>query len=539
MDKIVLALLQKSNIKNINREELKLQISSHPSYPSLHAITGVLDHFGIENMALDVPQNEDVYGQLPPYFIAHLKNEESEEIAFIEKNNSNVTITYTDKKNKKLSKENFLKNWSGIVVMVEKEELSEKRNTKDLKILKYVPIVLLVSIIGLSYFNTTVSLFHFSHLLVSILGVYVSYLIVKHSLGFNSKTVDKFCSSTKKTSCDAVINSNGAKLFGLFTLSDISFVYFLSITVSWFAYNVLSIFNYNVIVMLSLLAIPVIIYSIVYQGFIVKKWCPLCLTTAGILTCQAIMSYFMNPLYFNVETKGFFILMASALFVITIYILVKSLIREKLYLGKEQVAYYKFKRKFTLFNSLYSQNPTLDTSLGFSDEIVFGNKNANIEIVVITNPMCHFCKATHQAIENLLKTNDKNIKVTIRFNINTENKEDVPYKIATALVNIYQKYEKVCREAMHQVYTEGVDVNKWLSTYGSHTKKNQFQLLEAEKNWCTTNNINFTPAVYVNNKEFPKEYDLSDLQFFMDDLLEQMEGYKEKYDISEHIETAI
>jgi hypothetical protein len=333
-----------------------------------------------------------------------------------------------------------------------------------------------------------------------------------------------------------VINSNGAKLFGLFMLSDISFVYFSSITLSWFAYNVLSIFNYNVIVMLSLLAIPVIIYSIVYQGFIVKKWCPLCLATASVLTCQAILAYFMNPLYFNVETKGFFIVMASTLLVITIYIIVKSLIREKLYLGKEQVAYYKFKRKFSLFNSLYSQNTTLDTSLGFSDEIIFGNKNANIEIVVITNPMCHFCKATHQAIENLLKTNEKDIKVTIRFNINTENKEDVPYKIATALVNIYQKYENVCREAMHQVYTEGVDVDKWLSMYDSHTKTNQYQLLEAEKNWCITNNINFTPAVYINNKEFPKEYKLSDLQFFMDDLLEQHQEFNEQVNVSEPVE---
>ena len=27
------------------RDELEFQLLSHPSYPSLHAVTGVLDHF--------------------------------------------------------------------------------------------------------------------------------------------------------------------------------------------------------------------------------------------------------------------------------------------------------------------------------------------------------------------------------------------------------------------------------------------------------------------------------------------------------------
>ena len=535
MDEIVFDLLRKSAIQNIDKDELKLQISSHPSYPSLHAITGVLDHFGIENMALDVPQTNEVYEQLPMYFIAHLKNEESEDIVCVEKKDSTVLIRYSDKKNKKITKEDFLKNWSGVVVVIEKEELSDKKKTREYKFLKNIPITLLIAVIGVSYFNATVSLFHVLHLLVSLIGVYVSYLIVKHTLGFNSKTVDKFCASTKKTNCDAVIHSNGAKLFGIVPLSDISFIYFLSITISWFAYNIFAIFNYTIFITLSLAAIPIIIYAIIYQGLIVKKWCPLCLAISGVLICQAIMSYFINPIHFDFETKGFFIVMASTLLVITLFILVKPLIGEKLYLGKEQVAYYKFKRNFSVFNALYSKNKVINTAIELSNEIVFGNRKAKIEIVVITNPMCYFCKATHQAIESLLKTREKALKVTIRFNINTQSKEDVSYKIATTLINIYQKNEKMCREAMHQVYTEGTDVDKWLLAYNLYTKTGQHQLLEAEKNWCTTNNINFTPAVYLNHKEFPKEYDLSDLHFFMDDFLEQNNELNEETIVLEPI----
>ena len=522
MDKIVLALLQKLKIKNVNKEELKLQIKSHPSYPSLHAITGVLDHFSIENIALDVPKNKEVYKQLPPYFIAHLKNEESEDIVCVEKKDSHVTITYSDKKNKRLSKEDFLDNWSGIVVVVEKDELSEKSNVTNTKFLSYVPIVLLLGIIGFGYFTrTSFSLFGFLHLLVSIVGVYVSSLIVKHELGFNSKIVDKLCTSTEKTSCDAVVNSKGAHLFGLFKLSDVSFVYFSSLILTWLLYTIIPVANYNILLLINLLAVPVIIYSIVYQGFIIKKWCPLCLATATVLLCQSLLAYFLNSLHFNFEVTSFLILAASVLTIIILYSFIKGALTEKVHLKKEQVAYYKFKRKFSLFEALYSKNKTLNTSIDNYKEIVFGNKNAAIEIVLVTNPMCYYCKATHQAIEALLKTRQNDIKVIIRFNINTENKEYIPYKIATTLINLYQKHELVCREAMHQIYTEGVDVEKWLSTYNSHTSINHNNLLEEEKNWCMTNNINFTPAVYLNGREYPKEYDITDLGFFMDDLLEQ------------------
>ena len=56
--------LQKENYK-INFEELEFQLLSHPSYPSLHSVTGVFDHFNIENIALEVPTNRETLEQLP------------------------------------------------------------------------------------------------------------------------------------------------------------------------------------------------------------------------------------------------------------------------------------------------------------------------------------------------------------------------------------------------------------------------------------------------------------------------------------------
>ena len=71
---LVQRLLRRNQI-SFDKEELSFQIQSHPSYPSLHAITGVLDHFNIENVAADVPINTRTLLQLPNCFIAQVNTE--------------------------------------------------------------------------------------------------------------------------------------------------------------------------------------------------------------------------------------------------------------------------------------------------------------------------------------------------------------------------------------------------------------------------------------------------------------------------------
>ena len=50
MQKIASLLLRKNGIQ-FDKDEFLFQIQSHPSYPSLHSITGVLEHFNIDNIA--------------------------------------------------------------------------------------------------------------------------------------------------------------------------------------------------------------------------------------------------------------------------------------------------------------------------------------------------------------------------------------------------------------------------------------------------------------------------------------------------------
>lgn len=519
---IVQLLLQKNKIP-FDKAELDLQIQSHPSYPSLHAITGVLEHFGIENFALDLPQNMDVFEQLPNSIIAHLKSNEQEELVFVQKNGKQLNIRFSNNKKEILSIPTFLKQWSGIVVVLNEDNIELIQTNKPSKKTTSTILIGITLILGLIliYTSKTVSTFSFTHLFLSIFGIVVSYFLVRHELGLHSENVDKLCTATEKTSCDAVLHSKGATLFGNLKLSDVSFIYFSTLALNWVFNLLTNTTNQSLIQLLSFAAIPVILYSVYYQAVVVKKWCPLCLATASILTLQAITAYFLIPLNVQVTFKGILLFTTLLLTTFINYTYIKNLIKNNAQLKEAQLNAYKFKRQASIFNALYQNNTTLNTTTTDIQEIQLGNPNATNNIVLITNPLCGFCKAKHQSLERLLQSNGDEVNAIIRFNIGTEDKSNKAYVISNILLNLYHKDVILCKTALHQIYTDGVNVEKWLQTYSKHNTSDYYEILNSEKQWCTQNNINFTPAVYLNNKEYPREYDLSDLSLFLDDIIEE------------------
>jgi hypothetical protein len=52
-------------------------------------------------------------------------------------------------------------------------------------------------------------------------------------------------------------------------------------------------------------------------------------------------------------------------------------------------------------------------------------------------------------------------------------------------------------------------------------QRKNFDQLKKEREWCEMNNINFTPEILINGKSFPKEYDRADLQYFINDLIDE------------------
>ncbi|MFT5890129.1 MAG: putative membrane protein [Dokdonia sp.] len=510
-----------TNKIRLNKEELKLQLLSHPSYPSLHALTGVLKHFGVPNLALQVPTDQDTLDQLPPTFIANVKGEKGMYLGLIEKKNNTINV-YTDHKQvENISNDDFFESWDGIIVAVEKDEtIKEEKATSSSKIWQWAFIIIGLGV-GIALLNKTL-VFEGIHYFLSTIGLILGVLIVGHSLGIESSSTASICNLSEKTSCDAVLNSKGAKIGGVLTLSDASIIAFAGYALVY-CFALLSGIDISGIVSgLSLLAIPFVLYSIYYQGSVLKKWCPLCLGIAGVLILQSVTVFITGNttafLSISIQEIGLYVI--SILLIVSLWFMIKPLLHKKVALDKLKIESNKFKRNFSIFNTLLQENDSIVNDLQLPNEIVLGNRDSSLEVVLVTSPQCYYCKQAHTDIENILKQSSNHIKVIIRFNVNVEDTEGEGYQVTSHLVHAYNTQgELACIKMMHEVYKDNADLKQWLKQQ-SAIDANYLDVLTAQKEWCTKNNINFTPALYIQGNQYPREYDRSDLSLFIEDLLE-------------------
>lgn len=509
-------LLTKNSIK-VDNTELKLQLLGHPSYPSLHSITGVLDHFRIPNLAIEIPQTEENISFLPDHFIAHVKNEKNDDFVLVSKKDQKFQVQYEGRKAELISVSSFIDIWTGIVLVIEADE-----NVKSDSYINYSKILLTISPVLLAVFFIFLShsinaSFHF---VLSMLGLTICALILQHELGLSSAVLNKICSGTSdKLSCNDVMESKGSKLFGFLKLSDLGMIYFLTISLS----SIFLLIGKETSVplyLISIIVLPFTLYSIYYQLRIVKKWCLLCLSVVLVLWLQSGLAFSA----INSVSSVKFSFTSSLLITLSVYLIcvlwtfIAPILRKEQDYLKLKIQSNKFKRNFDIFNNLLSRSESIDTKIPDLNEIIFGSLDSELEIVVVTNPMCGFCKNAHKLIHIALE-HEVDVKIIVRFNL-SKNTEAIDNRVASKLIEIFHlKGEHECLKAMDEMYINGPHID-WLNKWGEAKTGNYIDILIMEKKWCLHNNILFTPEILLNGKFYPKEYDFEELQYFLSDLNE-------------------
>ena len=512
--------LLKENNLSIDFNELVFQIKSHPTYPSLNAITGVLDHFNIENLALDVPITAETLNQLPDTFLAQIEIDLEKQFVIVLQVKDQYKLIFNSKNRKTISQSEFLEQFTGILLVVAPNESHVKTTISNTtSIAKKSLAIGSVILFGLLCIFSNPSLEILLFLTLSVFGIYITISILKQEQGENTMLGDLFCSKpTENKNCNAVLTSKGSMLSIGLKLSDLSFVYFTGLGLATF---ILAISNSSISVpkSISILALPITFYSIYYQYIVLKKWCTLCLSIAVIMWLQVTLStVYFSP---NYELKSILITALSFTSVSLFWIIESRVHKAYKSLKQTKIEFFRFKRNFELFKIQLNQSKIIDTKIDCIKEIVFGNPNSNLDITIITNPMCGPCKQVHDVLEQILKNYETSAKLTIRFNINTENQNSTTVTITSRLLEIYHlNGAALCLEAMHDIYNN-YSPTKWLEKWNKCSNPDHFiKILQSEYAWCDGKGINFTPEILINGQSFPKLYNRSDILFFIEDLAE-------------------
>jgi uncharacterized membrane protein len=500
-------------------EEILISLESHPDYPSLIAIVDTFNYLGIENIATRIEKSD--LDKLPKTFISVYLTETGSEIVYTKTLNDTVEIQFSNSFKKTITRAEYLEGWNSIVIIIEENKIVQKKNASSNKY-STTGIFFIVSLILVFLENKENLIIAIFYYLLLLTGFIISVILVREEMGLPNDSISKICNATEKTSCKDVLSSNGAKVFKNMSLSDISVLYFSSLTL-FFVLNSFA-FNTSIYSIIGLFSIPVIIYSIYYQGFVVKKWCLLCLGIDAVLLLQLIVISFNFSLELNSTTIIPFF--SGILIVILFYYLGYEFKNRVLKISEEgitELQYQKLKRNYFVFKALLKNNQKIDGDhLNSLKTIIIGKIESPITLFLVLSASCGHCHTVYEKAMKLMKKNPNEIKIKLLFNINIENTENLNnlvYKQASSYYWSGEVHKTIA--SLNDWHIEKLDLEKWKSKWENNHLEYSTKMIPNQYNWCLENAIHFTPAIILNGHIMPKEYQINELNYFIDELIEE------------------
>lgn len=493
---IVLALLKELAVP-VTDATVREALRSHPYYPSLFCIADSLSRWGLETMALDVPYSG--LKQLPCPFLAHCPIVGADPYLIV-KEVTEGEIRCVDGRRKPVAirKDRFYGIWDGKVLVMEKRDGSgeaeysgrlrgKNRDRIGLSLLLAILCLPLLIRAGRSLVLQPVpERFYYLVLLAgSLAGIVITLMLLRYDYGLGGDRLQRWCSLNGRMSCEAVLRSGMARLGGKVSWSEIGLVYFAgSLLYGWWGLD--HVVFPAPMIFIQLLALGYVGFSLVYQGLVVRKWCLLCLVVQAVLSGEGVTAIGMGPvrkpdgLGGLLSRGGTFTDYGILIYAYLAAVLGVIVLRACLLGQRERVmarqGLNRLKRNELVFDTLLRQEDEVrwePPSVGR----FMGAAEAEHSLLLVTNPDCPPCARAHLQLEELLRVN-KRWKAQVIF-----------------LVPAGQE-PFASRPAEH--FADAGEAASGLAIM---------------RDWCEKADIRYTPAIFVDGRRLPEQYDIEDLQF--------------------------
>jgi protein-disulfide isomerase len=161
-----------------------------------------------------------------------------------------------------------------------------------------------------------------------------------------------------------------------------------------------------------------------------------------------------------------------------------------------------------------------------SGNIVVGNENASLKITIVTNPFCGHCQQAHDIIKKIIELHEDKIYVQFRFNHDSQSGNTDSENVHHKLVSIYYDNGATAFiKALHNWFDNKDETQLKVSEKSTITDLKIAEILKEQYLMNQSNVIAFTPAIFINQYQYPKMYDRKELLYFINDLLED-ENFK-------------
>lgn len=528
-----------SNLKNIAGLYIQLlhvrvttstvtkDIEENPYYPSLLSLSNTFNRYHIINKAFEIAPEH--LGLLEPPFVAYVNVPGIGKDFVLVRNMTGETVSYSYKSRKSttLIKEEFLKQYRNIIWAAEPDQNSgEIEYDKKLKHEKAAKNKKIAGIVGfgslLLFFvatsMNTVKIFSFCSIATfKLIGTTTAILLLVYETDKNNFFVKNICSAGGQTNCDAVLGSKASKILGV-SWGEIGFFYFAATTIWLLLPSAQFADKIAGIAIANAFAAPYILFSIYYQAWVVKQWCPLCLTIQTVLLSEFIWSiiyFWAAPLLFRFNIHHLFSIIFCILIPILSWYTLKPFFAKAKDAELYKSAYKRVQYNPDIFNDLLRQQakaPDGWKNLG----IGIGNPAATNTIIKVCNPYCGPCARTHPILEDIIR-HDNNTQLKIIFT--AKNKEhDSESTVVKHLLAIADEDDATkTQQSLDDWYlADTKNYNYFAKKYPLNSELEcQSEKIEAMSKWCEEAEIRYTPTIFVNGHRLPENYNVEELKYIL------------------------
>ena len=514
----------------ILRSSVKEALKSHSNYPTFKSICDTLNEWNIEHYPLKY-QTEEIMEISAPY-IVHFRNGGGQ-IAFVSDiSNDKVTFYESYRSKREITAKEYLERCSGAVILLNPDERSGEKDYRSkfqnelinnaiipLTILTFLLFTILASVNSFTSGEALSDKINLLLFLTKSAGILLSVLLILHEFEVHLSLTDKLCHLNKATNCNTVLNDKASKVFGWFGWADTGIVYFTGGLL--FLFLNLNEQGLFLLAILSALSLPYPLFSIYYQGFVLKKWCTMCLGVQLILIVEFILlipRFSQFSFAFNTLSDLILTFLVTGI-TYTLFILFT---REKI---SNEMHYYKylgFKKnpdiqRILLYNQVHNDIPVIETSL------VFGDKDARLKITAFLSLHCSHCARAFEMIKKMLKSGEK---VSLNIVLITSDTKilsflygnNKPGQEAESL-NLLDQWFNADPYSRTKI-TDGLCIPEDGDILNKVNEENSRLFKEC--------NVIGTPTFFINGYMLPGQYDIDDIKYFREVFKENEEVLMEK-----------
>ena len=470
---------------------------------SMRDISDALDSLHVSNAAYQLPK--EYLDELEAPCIV-IMNDNDSPFCLIEKiEETHITLSHSQRL--RVSKQQFLQKWTGTVLVGEVTESTIQEKNCKLKdiamwiqrhqlLLAGIIAILLILYSTKRNYSTGISLY----LVTLCTGLLISSAILYKETA-NSRFLHRFCHIGKTIDCNEVLHSKGSHIIGM-GLGELSLLYFSALLL----FTLICPHEfYCISIICSIIAIGFTLYSVIYQLFIIRKGCMLCMLINLIVWSSCVILYIQKG-QFNKEfsLSAMLSFTAIACICLTGWLQIKALLKIK-----EEGKQFKVQFSNLLNPDNFQKLLFAETQIGamVNKEIALHNQiSSTTQLMIVTTPNCKNCARIHSHIKEIASN------VSISLVLLTFPKDGIGEKVAKTIIAAYRTdgWEKAIT-ALEEWYKnhkiKGID--KYAITAEEQRIWKQQQI------YCSQQHISQTPSMIIDGYYVPEFYQLKELKYVL------------------------